>query len=104
MRDIWRRGIAEAEKRGIVAKVGSPAAIAANKKQEKIRMGMNTNDQDISSIQFLQERDRQKVESKTGSRDPFLKKRIEGWKDEKSLRNKRKMQVALYGNKIGTVV
>ena len=77
-----------------------------NKKleQEKIQMGMNNNPQDINSIAFLKARDVQKMESRTGSKDIFLKKRIAGWNDEMALRNKRKMQMALYGQKLGTVV
>ena len=77
-----------------------------NKKleQEKIQMGMNNNPQDINSIAFLKARDVQKMESRTGSKDIFLKKRIAGWNDEMALRNKKKMQMALYAQKLGTVV
>ena len=77
-----------------------------NKKveQEQMQMGMNNNPQDINSIAFLKERDRQKVESKTGSKDIFLKRKVAGWNDEMALRNKRKMQMALYAQKLGTVV
>jgi hypothetical protein len=71
--------------------------------QEKTQMGMNTNQQDISSLEFLQQRASLK-QGAEGKANIFMQQKLAGWKKEVQQRNKLAMQKSLYANRLGTVM
>ena len=64
---------------------------------------MNTNKQDINSLEFLEQRAQLK-EGAEGRSNIFMAKKREGWKKQIAIRNKLQMQRALYANRLGTVI
>ena len=97
---LFTKGIIEAEKRGIVAKVGSPAAIAAaNAKQQK---ELQDQEESINAIN-LELLNQARLDSKTMVADQ-LAMREAGWRKQQTQLNKLSLQQSLYKTKIGTVV